>query len=789
MISTRKINKIAVLGSGLMGSGIALHCAGAGFEVLLLDMKTDGNPNKIAAESLQKSIAAKPSNVLHKSNINKITLGNFDDDMKQIASCDWVIEVIVERLDIKQQLYERVETCRKPGTIITSNTSGIPIHFLVQGRSDDFKKYFCGTHFFNPARYLRLLEIIPTEHTDPELVTFLMDFGKKYLGKQTVLCKDTPAFIANRIGVVSMAKVFQLTQELGLSISDVDKLTGPALGRPKSGTFRLTDVVGLDTAMFVIKGLKQNCPNDTILQSMSEPQFLTYLSDNKWYGNKTNKGFYVKTDEKDASGKNIIHALQLDSNTYAQDRKQSLESLNLSKQIDELPRRLKAIIKSSDKGAELIRKTLGFLFAYSAHRVPEISDSLYAIDNALVNGFAWELGPFQYWDSIGFDHGKKLILEAGLASPEWIESITESDTFCFYKSQNAKKYCYDPATKTHAIIPNQDDVINFSILEKQSLVYSNDELNLHDIGDGVLCAEFKSKHNAIGEGILRGLNECIHIAEDQGWRGLVIGNNANNFTVGANLMLIGMMAFQQEYDQLDMAVRLFQQTSMRMRYSKIPVVIATQGYVFGGGTEFSMHCDAAVCAAESYIGLVEAGVGLIPGGAGTKEFAVRLSDEIREGEVMIPQLIQKFRTIATAQVATSAFEAFDHGYLLKHRDEVCMNNAMHIHRAKEKVLELSKNYIAKSPRTDITVLGRSGLGTLYTAAHSLHLGAYASEHDIKIAKKVAYVLCGGDLTSVQQVSENYLLDLEREAFLSLCAEPKTMERIQYMLEHSKPLRN
>jgi 3-hydroxyacyl-CoA dehydrogenase len=709
--------------------------------------------------------------------------------MPKIKDCDWVIEVIIERLDLKQQLYSKVEQYRKKGSLISSNTSGIPIHFLIEGRSEDFRKNFCGTHFFNPPRYLKLLELIPTAETDPEVIQFFQEFGKNYLGKQTVVCKDTPAFIANRIGVVSMAKIFQLTQELGLSISDADKLTGPAMGRPKSGTFRLTDLVGLDTAVFVIDGLKKNCPNDQLLQNLKVPDFLNFLMQNKWLGNKTNKGFFVKTEEKDASGKNIIHALNLNTKEYGVDTKQSLESLSISKQIEELPRRLKAIIKLNDKGAELIKSSLAFLFAYSAERIPEISDTIYGIDFAMRNGFAWELGPFEYWDAIGFENGKKLISAQGINLPDWIHEIKDGDQFSFYKTENKSKSYYDITLKSHVIIPGQQDIIDFSLYDKTSLVYSNDELQLHDIGDGVLCVEFKSKYNAIGEGILRGLNESVKIAEEQGWKGIVIGNNANNFTVGANLMLIGMMAFQQEYDQLDMAVRLFQQTSMRLRYSAIPVVIATQGYVFGGGTELTMHCDAAVCAAESYIGLVEVGVGLIPGGAGTKEFAVRLSDEMKEGEVMIPQLINKFKTIATAQVATSAYEAYDYGYLLKSRDEVTMNTQTNIDQAKQKVLELSKHYIQKSPRKDITVLGRSGLGTLYTAAHSLELGGYATEHDIKIAKKIAYVLCGGDLSSVQQVSENYLLDLEREAFLSLCTEAKTMERIQYMLENNKPLRN
>ncbi|MDQ3142274.1 MAG: 3-hydroxyacyl-CoA dehydrogenase/enoyl-CoA hydratase family protein [Bacteroidota bacterium] len=791
-MNSRRIKQVAVLGSGLMGSGIACHLAGAGFSVLLLDLAAKDNLDKNAHVNLalQKALATRPSNIFHKSFISRIRTGNFEDDLIKVSSCDWIIEVVIERLDIKQKLYEQIEPLRKPGSLITSNTSGIPMHFLIEGRSEDFKRNFCGTHFFNPPRYLKLLEIIPTQKTDPEVVSFLMEFGKKYLGKQTVLCKDTPAFIANRVGVVSMAKIFQLTEELGLSISDVDKLTGPALGRPKSGTYRLTDLVGLDTAYYVIQDLKKNCPHDSMLQDLRLPEFLQFLIDNKWYGNKSGKGFYVKTDEKDENGKNIIHALNLKTKEYSLDSKQSLESLRISKQIDEIPRRLRAIIQCKDAGAELIKKSLGYLFAYSAERIPEISDHIYSLDNALRSGFGWEYGPFEYWDAIGLETGIQLINEVKADLSGWVTEMKDAGFKNFYSHDHGKLFCYNPQTKNYQIVKGHEDVIQLNLYaEAKSPVFSNDEVQLHDIGDGVLCLEFKSKYNAIGEGILRGLQESIQLAEDQGWKGIVIGNNATNFAVGANLMLIGMLAFQQEYEQLDMAVRLFQQTSMRLRYSGIPVVCATQGYVFGGGVEFLMHCDASICAVESYIGLVEAGIGVIPGGGGTKEFALRLSDEMKEGEVIIPQLIEKFKTIATASVSTSAYEAFDLGYLLKHRDEVSINGNTHIHRAKLKLLELSDHYVTPVLRQDITVLGRSGLATLYAAAHTLYTGGYASEHDIKIAKKMAYVLCGGDLSGVQKVSETYLLDLEREAFLSLCTEPKTLERIQYMLENNKPLRN
>ena len=405
------------------------------------------------------------------------------------------------------------------------------------------------------------------------------------------------------------------------------------------------------------------------------------------------------------------------------------------------------------------------------------------------NGFGWESGPFEVWDIIGLETGIVLIHQENLKAANWVYELNLLPEKKFYLEKNGSRHYFCLKLKNYKAESGQEKNIQLSYLSKEKTVFENSELRLIDIGDEVLCAEFKSKHNAIGEGILNGLNQSIKIAEEQNWKGIVIGNNANNFTVGANIMLIGMLAFQQEYDQLELAVRLFQNTSMRMRYSKIPVVSATQGYVFGGGTEFLMHCDASVCAAESYIGLVEVGVGLIPGGGGTKEFALRFSQEMKEGEVLIPQLIQKFKTIATASVATSAYEAFEYGYLKEGKDLVSINSTSQIYLAKKKIIQLSEHYLPPISQDQITVLGRSGLGTLYAAAHTLYKGGYASEHDIKIAKKIAYVLCGGDLSYEQKVSEQYLLDLEREAFLSLCTEPKTLERIQYMLENNKPLRN
>lgn len=793
----RRISKVAVLGSGVMGSGIACHFANIGLEVLMLDIlprdmkEGETNPavrNSVANSALKTAIKSKPAPLYNKSFVSRISTGNFEDDFERIKDCDWVIEVVIERLDIKKQVFEKVDTHRKPGTLVSSNTSGIPIHLMLDGRSDDFQKHFCGTHFFNPPRYLRLLEIIPTPKTDPSVVDFFMEYGDIYLGKKTVLCKDTPGFIANRVGVYSMAKIYQLTDELGLSLDEADKLTGPALGRPKTGTFRLGDLVGHDTAVKVIQGLRENCPDDEQVSTFQIPSYLQFLLDNNYLGNKSGQGFYKKTGEKDEKGKSIILQLDLKTNEYVPIEKSSLASLATSKQMEVLDKRIKTLFKGEDPGNQLIRRSLAGLFAYSSNRIPEISDNLFSIDDAIRAGYAWQLGPFEYWDVVGIKNGIDAAEAEGEKVAGWVKEMLDAGFESFYKREAGKRFYYDQSSKSYKEVPGTGEFIILDNYRDQKPVHSTSETILHDIGDGVLCLEFTSKMNAIGEGILRGMTESIEVAEKGGWKGLVIGNNDQNFTVGANLMMIAMLAYEQEWAELNMAVNMFQQSTMRCRYSSIPVVAATQGYVFGGGCETIMHCDATVAAAESYIGLVEVGVGLIPGGGGTKEFALRASDSFFEGDVQIPTLIEKFKTIAMASVATSAFEAYDFGYM-NEKDEVVINTSRNIGEAKKKVLSLADNYTRPIEREDITVLGRGGLAALYTASNELRLGKWASEHDIKIAQKVAWVLCGGDLTGTQQVSEQYLLDIEREAFLSLCGEQKTLERIQHMLNKGKPLRN
>ena len=606
----RRINKVAVLGSGIMGSGIACHLANAGMHVLMLDLPAkEGSRNSIAANALKAAIKSKPAPLYKNDYAKRIEIGNFEDDLDRLGEYDWIIEVVIERLDIKRELFEKVEAHRSPGSLITSNTSGIPIAMMSEGRSEDFQKHFLGTHFFNPPRYLGLLEVIPGPQTDPEVIDFLMDFGRKYLGKTTVLCKDTPAFIANRIGVYAMAKIISLAGEMGLTPTAVDKLTGAAIGRPNTGTFRLADLVGLDTAMKVIQGVQQHCPEDEQMPAMALPKYMTWLVENKLFGNKSGKGFYEKTGQRDASGRKVINELNLETLEYAPTQRPNLESLGLAKQIDNPKNRIKALFHFEDKGGELLRESFLGLFSYAAHRLGEVTDAIYSIDNALKAGFAWSYGPFEYWDILGLEDTLELIAKAGYSIPDWVTDMVEVGHTAFYKSEGGIDQYYDPSTKSYKAVPGLEQFIILDRYREQAPILQNDELIVHDIGDQVLCAEFRSKSNAIGEGILRGLNEAITIAEEGDWRGLVIGNNAQNFTVGANLMLIGMMAFQGQFDQLDEAVKLFQQTTTRCRFSSIPVVAATQGYVFGGGCETIMHCDSAVCAAESYIGLVEVGVG------------------------------------------------------------------------------------------------------------------------------------------------------------------------------------
>jgi len=803
----RAIKKVAVIGSGIMGSGIACHFANIGVEVLLLDIipkdLTDAEAkkgltleskivrNRLVNEHLANSLKSKPSPIYNQKFASRITTGNTTDDMAKIANVDWIIEVVVERLDVKKMVFEQIEKYRKPGTLVTSNTSGIPIHFMSEGRSDDFQKHFCGTHFFNPARYLKLFEIIPGPQTSIEVLDFLTIYGEKFLGKTSVVAKDTPAFIGNRIGIFGIQSLFHLVKELGLTIEEVDKLTGPVIGRPKSATFRTVDVVGLDTLVHVANGIYENCPNDEQHELFKLPDFITKMMENKWLGSKTGQGFYKK------EGKEIL-SLDLNTLEYCAAKKASFATLELTKTIDKPIDRFKVLVKGKDKAGEFYRKSFAAMFAYVSNRIPEIADELYKIDDAMKAGFGWENGPFEIWDAIGVEKGIEIMKAEGFEPNAWVNEMLASGNSSFYTIKEGATYFYNISNKMHPSdseqakqtkVPGQDAFIILNNIRASKKVWSNSGAIIQDLGDGILNLEFQSKMNTIGGDVLQAINKAIDLSEKE-YQGLVIGNQGANFSVGANIGMIFMMAVEQEYDELNMAIKMFQDTMMRVRYSGIPVIVAPHGMTLGGGCEMSMHADKVVAAAETYIGLVEFGVGVIPGGGGSKEMALRASDLFRKNDVELNVLQEYFLTVAMAKVSTSAYEAFDLGILQHGKDIVVVNKDRQIAEAKKHALIMAEaGYIQPIRRNDVKVLGKQALGMFLVGTNQMEAGKYISEHDKKIANKLAYVMAGGDLSEPTLVSEQYLLDIEREAFLSLCTERKTLERIQFMLTKGKPLRN
>lgn len=799
----RHINKIAVIGSGIMGSGIACHFANIGVEVLLLDIvprelndkeKAKGLSlsdkvvrNRLVNDSLAAALKSKPSPIYHKKFASRIVTGNLEDDISKVGEVDWIIEVVVERLDIKKQVFENLEKHRTPGTLITSNTSGIPIKFMSEGRSEDFQKHFCGTHFFNPARYLKLFEIIPGPKTSSEVLDFLNGYGEQFLGKTSVVAKDTPAFIGNRIGIFSIQSLFHAVKDLGMTVEEVDKLTGPVIGRPKSATFRTVDVVGLDTLVHVANGIHENCKKDERLELFQLPDFIKTMVDNKWLGSKSGQGFYKKI--KDDKGKSEILTLDLDTMDYRSKKSAKFATLELTKTIDKVVDRFSVLTSGKDKAGEFYRKSFGALFAYVSHRIPEITDELYKIDDAMKAGFGWEHGPFQIWDAVGFDKGLEFIKAEGLEAAAWVAEMKAAGVDTFYSVKDGATYYYDIPKKALEKVPGQDAFIILDNIRKSNEVFKNSGVVIEDLGDGILNVEFQSKMNTIGGDVLAGLNKAVDLAEKD-FQGLVVGNQAANFSVGANIGMIFMMAVEQEYDELNMAIKYFQDTMMRMRYSSIPTVSAPHGMCLGGGCELSLHADKIVAAAETYIGLVEFGVGVIPGGGGSKEMTLRASDTFRKNDVELNVLQEYFLTIGMAKVSTSAYEAFDLGILQKGKDVVVVNKDRQIATAKAYAkLMAEAGYTQPPKRKDVKVLGKQALGMFLVGTDSMEAGHYISEHDKKIADKLAYVMAGGDLSEASYVTEQYLLDLEREAFLSLCTERKTLERIQHMLKTGKPLRN
>ncbi|MFD1095686.1 3-hydroxyacyl-CoA dehydrogenase/enoyl-CoA hydratase family protein [Salegentibacter chungangensis] len=799
----RRINKVAVIGSGIMGSGIACHFANIGVEVLLLDIvprelndkeKKKGLTledkevrNRLVNDSLQSSLKSKPSPIYHKDFAKRISTGNLEDDISKVSEADWIIEVVVERLDIKKKVFDDLEKHRKEGTLITSNTSGIPISQMSEGRSEDFRKHFCGTHFFNPPRYLRLFEIIPGPDTSEEVLDFFHYYGEKFLGKKPVIAKDTPAFIGNRIGIFSIMSLFHMVKEMGMTIEEVDKLTGPVIGRQKSATFRTVDVVGLDTLVHVANGLHKGVPDDEAHDLFALPDFIDTMMENEWFGSKSGQGFYKKIKKDDGSSE--IKSLDLDTMEYRDRKSASFATLEQTKSIDNVEDRFKVLINGKDKAGEFYRKNFAALFAYVSNRIPEITDELYKIDDAMKAGFGWEHGPFQIWDAIGVKEGIEMMKAEGKEPAAWVNEMLESGSDSFYTVKEGNTYYYSIPDKKQVKVPGQDAFIILDNIRESKEVFKNSGVVVEDLGDGILNVEFRSKMNSIGGDVLDGINKAIDIAEKD-YNGLVVANNGKNFSVGANIGMIFMMAVEQEYEELNMAIKYFQDTMMRMRYSSIPTVAAPHAMTLGGGCELSLHADRVVAAAETYMGLVEFGVGVIPGGGGSKEMTVRAADTFQKDDVELNRLREHFLTIGMAKVSTSAYEAYDTNILQKGKDIVVVNQDRQLAIAKKQAMLMAENgYTKPIPRTDIKVLGKQALGAFLVGTDQMNAGKYISDHDKKIANKLAYVMAGGDLSEASYVSEQYLLDLEREAFLSLTGERKTLERLQHMLKKGKPLRN
>ena len=799
----RNISKVAVLGSGIMGSGIACHFANIGAEVLLLDicpnelnesekqkklsLDSKAVKNRIVNEMFNKCIKSKPSPIYSKSFIKRIKLGNFDDDISKIKSADWIIEVVVEKLEIKQKVFDLIEKHRTPGTIVTSNTSGIPIKLMSKGRSDDFNKNFAITHFFNPPRYLNLFEVIPSPNCDKHLLSFLLKYGEKYLGKTSILAKDTPAFIGNRIGTFGIQSLFHQVKNGDYTIEEIDKLTGSIIGRPKSATFRTADVVGLDTLISVSKGIYDSCKNDESIEIFKEPDFLKQMVKNNALGSKTGKGFYKKI--KDNSGKSKILRLDFDSMEYVEQKKVNFDILSKARKIKASNEKFKFLVSGDDKGSNFYKENFSRMFHYIQNRIPEISDSIVSIDEAMKAGFGWKDGPFEIWNYIGINEGKELMKVYGLETAKWIDDMLSNGYNEFYKESEGIVQYYDLKSKKYKAKPGQEGFVILKNILEDKVVWSNSEATLYDIGSDIANLEFSSKMNVINQNIISSLKKGVEIAEKD-FKGLVIGNEGSHFSAGADISMIFLLSVEQEYDELNHVMKIFQDTMMRLRYSAIPVVAAPHGYTLGGGCELCLQCDAVVPYSETYIGLVEAGIGLLPGGGGMKEMILRASDKFKKNDVEVNILQEYFMNIGMGKTATSGFEGYELDYFIKGRDITVMNKKNQINIAKQKALNLyDAGYTKPIERNDIKVLGKQALGMLYVGVDSLRAGDYISDHDKKIANKIAYVLCGGDLSQPTKVSEQYLLELEREAFISLCGERKTLERMQYMLKNGKPLRN
>ena len=808
----RKIKKAGVIGAGVMGATIAAQLANVGIETILLDIVppelTDDDKkkgltgeskpfrNKFGLNGLNVALKSKPASFYIPENAKLITIGNLEDDLEKLKNVDWIVEVVVERLDIKQRVFEKIETVLTPGTIITSNTSGIPAKEMCEGRSEDFRKYFAITHFFNPPRYMKLLEIVPGPDTLPQVVETLALTCERVVGKGIVYAKDTPNFVANRIGTFSMFAGIKAMVDLGLSVEAVDKLTGPVVGNPKSASFRTADLVGLDTLLHVADNVFDGAPDDEKREIFKAPDFISKMLEKKFLGEKSGQGFYKKS--KGPDGKRVILSIDYNTLEHTPQEKVKFASLEAAKNASGLGEKLKSLFYAKDLAGQFTFRTLSESLIYSANRIPEIADDIVNMDNAMKWGFARKMGPFEAWDAIGLGKSVGKMKEAGYEIPAWVQEMLSAGKESFYKKEAGVLFYYDPASKEYKEVPLKPGIILLpSLKDQKKVVAENTGATLIDIGDGVACLEFHTKMNALGDDIISMMAKAAEIV-NKDFDGLVIANHGTNFSAGANLPLVLFTAQEEEWDDLDWAIKALQNSLMKLKYLDKPVVAAPAGMALGGGCEICLAADRVRYAAETYMGLVEAGVGLIPAGGGTKELFLRNTDhlfEVQRGGIypkqieMMPFVARAFETIAMAKVSTSGPEAVKLGFL-KPTDKMTVNRDYQIQEAKDTVLAMNlEGYAPPRPRDAIRVPGESTFAMIKLALWTMHEQNYITDHDVTVAEKAGYILCGGNVLPDTMVSEQYLLDLEREAFLSLAGNPKTQARIQHMLTKGKPLRN
>jgi 3-hydroxyacyl-CoA dehydrogenase len=803
---TLKIQKAAVLGAGTMGARIAAHFANAGLPCLLLDIvPKDAAPaerNKIVAAGLDAAKKAKPAAFFTPALAAKVSIGNFEDDLVRIADADWIIEVVAENLEIKRDLLAKVAQFRKPGAIVTTNTSGLPVHLIAEGLPEEFQQHWAGTHFFNPPRYMKLVEVIPGPKTSREVMDTLSDFCDRRLGKGVVIAKDTPNFIANRIGTYSMLNALRLMSSLGMTIEEVDACTGPAVGWPKSATFRTADIVGLDVLMHVVKNIYETAPNDESRESYKIPPFVEEMAKRKWLGDKTGQGFYKRV--KGGEGEREILTLDLNTMEYRERQKAKFASIEAGKTVEDTRERLRGFLtplfegQKADKAQQFIWGGLSEMCLYAGRRMPEISDHIVDVDRAMRWGFAWELGPFESVDAIGLPAFAEQIKKEGRNLPPIFEKALAAGRKGFYESGKGQVSVFDFGSGSVRKVEEPAGILILKNLKEAGReVERNSGASLIDLGDGVVCCEFHAKMNAIGSDLIAMVHKGLKRLETD-FDAMVIANQATNFSVGANLMLVLMGAQEQEWDELHMAVKQFQNVNLAIKYAPKPVVAAPQGMALGGGCEISLHAAKIHAAAEAYIGLVETGVGLIPGGGGTKEMLIHANENASSGDDLdlFHTLKPVFENIAMAKVGTSAEECRDLGYL-RRNDMVSMNRERLVADAKQTVLALARggwkpaapSWQEGAQTTQVKVLGESFLAAAKMVIHLMLRGGYASDYDAHVARKLGNILAGGSLSVPQMVSEQYVLDLEREAFVSLCGEKKTQERIAHTLKTGKPLRN